>query len=201
MPILSWIGALVVLLVGALTLNGVSQSLEGRDSVFIHFGWVTLILLVGGALFPFWGWTSTGWVLGVAAAWSIVPPLAGRLLGDGVPSGHIIYHGDPHGAGDAEDNARSGKNSGGPPPSDVLPDEHHKVEYHKGYPGKLREYRSKDRLKEDESDRTGGSLFRGAARRLGVLFPRACGCSQLREARPTGRSHRDASSVFVRIQR
>ena len=65
MPILSWIGALVVLLVGALTLNGVGQTLEGRDSVFIHFGWVTLILLVGGALFPFWGWTSTGWVLGV----------------------------------------------------------------------------------------------------------------------------------------
>lgn len=103
MPILSWIGALVVLLVGALTLNGVSQSLEGRDSVFIHFGWVTLILLVGGALFPFWGWMSTGWVLGVAAAWSIVPPLASRLMGDAVPSRHL-YHGDPHDAGDAEDN-------------------------------------------------------------------------------------------------
>ena len=150
MPILSWIGALVVLLVGALTLNGVTQSLEGRDSIFIHFGWVTLILLIGGALFPFWGWTSTGWVLGVAAAWSIVPPLAGRLLGDGVPSGYM-YHGDPQGIGDAKDNARSDKNSGGPPPSDVVPDEHHKVEYHKGYPGKLREYRSKDGLNQDES--------------------------------------------------
>ena len=121
MPILSWIGALVVLLVGALTLNGVGQSLEGRDSVFIHFGWVTLILLVGGALFPFWGWMSTGWVLGVAAAWSILPPVAGRLLGDGVPSGHL-YHGDPHGTGDAEDNARSDKNSGDHP-SKVKEDE------------------------------------------------------------------------------
>ncbi len=105
MPILIWIGALVVLLVGALMLNGVGQSLEGRDSVFIHFGWVTLILLVGGALFPFWGWMSTGWVLGVAAAWSIVPPLAGRLLGDGPPSGYV-YHGDPHDTGDAEGSAR-----------------------------------------------------------------------------------------------
>ncbi len=102
MAILNWIGALVVLLVGALILNGVGQSLEGRDTIFIHFGWVTLILLVGGALFPFWGWTSTGWVLGVAAAWSIVPPLAGRLLGDGAPSGYM-YHGDP--PGDAEDSA------------------------------------------------------------------------------------------------
>ena len=81
MAFLGWLGALVVLLVGALILNGVSQSLEGRDSIFIHYGWVALILLVGGALFPFWGWTSTGWVLGVAAAWSIVPPLAGRPPG------------------------------------------------------------------------------------------------------------------------
>ncbi len=84
MAILSWTGALLVLLVGALILNGVGQSLEGRDTIFIHFGWVILILLVGGALFPFWGWTSTGWVLGAAAAWTIVPPLAsrhGHLLG------------------------------------------------------------------------------------------------------------------------
>ncbi len=106
MAIPSWIVALVVLLVGALILNGVGQSLEGRDSIFIHFGWVTLILLVGGALFPFWGWTSTGWVLGVAAAWSIVPPLASRLLGDRAPSGHMYHGDDPPGTGDAEDRAR-----------------------------------------------------------------------------------------------
>ena len=105
MAILSWIGALAVLLVGALILNGVSQSLEGRDTIFIHFGWVTLILLVGGALFPFWGWTSTGWVLGVAAAWSIVPPLAGRLLRDGPPP-RQIYFGDEPGTGDGEDSPR-----------------------------------------------------------------------------------------------
>ena len=105
MAILSWIGALVVLLVGAIILNGVGQSLEGRDTMFIHFGWVTLILLVGGALFPFWGWTSTGWVIGAAAAWTIVLPLAGRLLGDGAPSGYI-YHGDPPGTDNAEESVR-----------------------------------------------------------------------------------------------
>ncbi len=60
MAILNWIGAVVVLLVGALILNGVGQSLEGRDSVLIHFGWVTLIHLVGGALFPFWVWRRHG---------------------------------------------------------------------------------------------------------------------------------------------
>ncbi len=107
MAILSWIGVLVVLLVGALILNGVSQLLEGRDRIFIHFGWVTLIPLIGGALFPFWGWTSTGWVLGVAAAWSIVPPLVGRLLGDRAPSGYLYHGDDPPGTGDAEDRART----------------------------------------------------------------------------------------------
>ncbi len=126
MAILNWIGALVVLLVGAIILNVVGQSLEGRDTTFIHFGWVTLILLVGGALFPFWGWTSTGWLLGVAAAWSIVPPLAARVLGDGAPSGYI-YHGDPPCSGDAEENAKPNNDSVGPPPSDLLPEEHDKV--------------------------------------------------------------------------
>ncbi len=126
MAILSWIGALAVLLVGAILLNAIGQWLEGRDTTFLHFGWVTLILLVGGILFPIWGWTSTGWVLGVAAGWSIVLPLVGRLLGDDVPSGHI-YHGDWPGTGDAEDSARSDEDSGGPPSSDVLPEEHDKV--------------------------------------------------------------------------
>ena len=105
MAFLGWLGALGVLLVGALILNGVGQSLEGRDSIFIHFGWVTLILLFGGSLFPFWGWTSTGWVLGVAAAWSIGLPLGARLLGDGAPSGYM-YHGDPPDTDDAEDSRR-----------------------------------------------------------------------------------------------
>ena len=172
MPILSWIGALVVLLVGALTLNGVGQSLEGRDSVFIHFGWVTLILLVGGALFPFWGWTSTGWVLGVAAAWSILPPVAGRLLGDGVPSGHL-YHGDPHGTGDAEDDARPDKNSGDHP----------------------------SKVKEDESIAQVVPYFAESLGDSECYFHGQAVARNCRGARQTGRWHRDASSVFVRIQR
>ncbi len=106
MAILIWIGALVVLLVGALILNGVSQSLQGRDRIFIHSGWIALILLVGGALFPFWGWTSTGWVLGLAAAWSILPPLAGRLRGDGPPPRQMYHGDDPPGTGHAEERAR-----------------------------------------------------------------------------------------------
>ena len=59
----------------------------------MYFGWVTLILVVGAAVFPFWGWTSTGWVLGIATLWSVGPPLVERLTNDGPPPGHF-WHGD-----------------------------------------------------------------------------------------------------------
>ena len=93
MGILSFVGALFALGVGAIFLNFVSQSLEGRKTVFLHFGWLTLILVVGAALFPFWGWTSTGWVLGTATLLSVVPALWVRLTSDGPPTGYF-WHGD-----------------------------------------------------------------------------------------------------------
>ena len=93
MGILSFVGAIFALFVGAVFLNFVSQSLEGRKQIFLHFGWVTLILVVGAALFPFWGWTSTGWVLGVATLLSVGPPLWERLTSDDPPSGYL-WHGD-----------------------------------------------------------------------------------------------------------
>ena len=76
-------------------LNMVSQSLEGRETFFLHFGWLVLIVVVGGALFPFWGWTSTAWVLGIATLWSVAPPLWARLRGE-KPTGYL-YHGDAPG--------------------------------------------------------------------------------------------------------
>ncbi len=99
MAILSFAGALVVLLIGALVLNFASQSLEGRKTVFLHFGWLTLVVGSGAALFPFWGWISTGWLLGGAALWSLVPPLWARLYGDGPPQGYM-WHGDEPADGD-----------------------------------------------------------------------------------------------------
>ncbi len=93
MAVLGFAGALVVLLLGAVLLNFASQTLEGRDSVFLHFGWLTLVVATGAALFPFWGWTSTAWVLGAATLWSLAPPLWQRLFGD-PPKGYL-YHGDP----------------------------------------------------------------------------------------------------------
>jgi len=55
MSILNFLGTLVGLPVGALILNFVSQALEGRKTYFLHFGYVTMIVVVGAAVFPFWG--------------------------------------------------------------------------------------------------------------------------------------------------
>ncbi len=95
---LGFAGVLVVLLLGAVLLNFAAQTLEGRDSVFLHFGWLTLVVATGAALFPFWGWTSTAWVLGVATLWSLAPPLWQRFFGD--PPKGTLYHGDPPEAGE-----------------------------------------------------------------------------------------------------
>ena len=95
MAVLSFVGALLALVLGALVLNFGAQSLEGRDTMLLHFGWVALILLIGGALFPFWGWTSTAWVLGVAALWSLLPPLVQRIFTDHEPTGYLHRGDDP----------------------------------------------------------------------------------------------------------
>ncbi len=95
MVVLSFVGALLALVLGALVLNFGAQSLEGRDTMLLHFGWVALILLIGGALFPFWGWTSTAWVLGVAALWSLLPPLLRRIFIDRKPTGYFHHADDP----------------------------------------------------------------------------------------------------------
>jgi hypothetical protein len=101
MAIASFVAALAALLFGALFLNFASQGLEGRKTYFLHFGNVALVVVVGGALFPFWGWSSTGWVLGVAALFSMLPPLCGRLFGTSPAEGYV-WHGDDPEAMDSE---------------------------------------------------------------------------------------------------
>ena len=101
MDILNFLGALVVLLVGALILNFVSQGLEGRKTYFLHFGFVTMIVVAGASVFPFWGWASAAWVLGVATVWNIFPPLWQQFFGDAAASGYL-WHGDDPASPDAE---------------------------------------------------------------------------------------------------
>lgn len=99
---MNFLGALVVLLVGGLILNFVSQALEGRTTYFLHFGFVTLIVVMGAAVFPFWGWASSAWVLGVMSVGSLVPPLWQHLFGDSKPAGYL-WHGDDPGSDEEVD--------------------------------------------------------------------------------------------------
>jgi hypothetical protein len=87
--IVSWLLAVLVLLIGAVFLNVLSGSLAGYEEFPLHFGFVSLVTVIGAVLFPFWGWTSTAWVLGVFAAWGIGSALWERRSG----SGDILYHG------------------------------------------------------------------------------------------------------------
>ncbi len=93
MAILDFLGALVALLVGAIFLNFAEQGLAGRKTYFLHFGFVMMLVVVGGTLFWFWGWTTTAWVLGVAALWSLGPLICQRLFGAEPPPG-CLWHGD-----------------------------------------------------------------------------------------------------------
>jgi hypothetical protein len=87
--IVSWALAVAVLLIGAVFLNLLSSSLAGYEEFPLHFGVVSLVTVIGAVLFPFWGWTSTGWVLGVVAAWGIGSALWERQSG----SKNVLYHG------------------------------------------------------------------------------------------------------------
>ncbi len=92
MALPSILGGIFVLILGAMVTNFVSQSLEGRDRYFLHFGWVTLVVVAGAVASLVWGWVSTAWTLGVAAGLSIAPALWHCYFGEG-PTGYF-YHGD-----------------------------------------------------------------------------------------------------------
>jgi hypothetical protein len=87
--ILSWLLAVLVLVIGAVFLNVLSSSLAGYEEFPLHFGFVSFVTVIGAVLFLFWGWTSTAWVLGVVAAWGIGSALWERRSG----SKNILYHG------------------------------------------------------------------------------------------------------------
>lgn len=68
----------VVLAAGALILSVVYESLAGNRSFSLPLANITLVVLIGGTLFPFWGWTSTIVVLGLYSAWCVIGGLMDR---------------------------------------------------------------------------------------------------------------------------
>lgn len=79
MSAVSLLLALPVLLVGASLLWLFSEMLEGKEESSLHFGNVLLATVVGLALFPFWGWISTGLVLAFFGALWILAAFVARL--------------------------------------------------------------------------------------------------------------------------
>jgi len=70
----------VCLFVGTCALAIVSAYLEGRtDEVNLHVGTGILVAIVGGALFVFWGWTSTLGLMGFLTLWTFVGGVVGRM--------------------------------------------------------------------------------------------------------------------------
>lgn len=51
------------LLVGSTLLWFIAEWIEGKRTFQLHLGNILFATLIGLALFPFWGWTSTGLVL------------------------------------------------------------------------------------------------------------------------------------------
>jgi len=93
--ILDWLLAVVVLLVASVILNLAEGLVAGYEEFPLHLGNVVLLTTVGAALFPFWGWRSTAWVLGIWTVWSLAGALWQRRSG----TTRIIYHGmSPHGS-------------------------------------------------------------------------------------------------------
>jgi hypothetical protein len=115
--VLKFLGAIFVLFASAGLFHGVGQMLEGRTTVYAHFGWMTLVAALGAILYPFWGWTSTLWLVGGAAAWTIAPGLWIRLFGEGKPGGYL-YHGDSPDSDNPDARFRNPENPGDPPPRD-----------------------------------------------------------------------------------
>ncbi len=81
MAVVIYIGALIILLIGALILNFGYQYIEGR-TYFIHYELIIMIVVAGGLVFPFWGWESIAWTLGISSILSIFPPAWERIFGE-----------------------------------------------------------------------------------------------------------------------
>jgi hypothetical protein len=69
---------IAVLIVGSLFLSLVYEGVAGNESFSLDFGGILLVTVVGGVLAPWYGWISTGIVLGVWGLICVVGGLADR---------------------------------------------------------------------------------------------------------------------------
>ena len=76
MSTVSFLLAVLVLIISATALWFISEMIEGKQSFELHFGNILLVTLIGSAVFPFWGWISVALVLGLFGALWIVGAVA-----------------------------------------------------------------------------------------------------------------------------
>ena len=66
----------LALVVGAVLLSVLSENLAGRESFSLPLSNILLVVLVGGGLSLWWGWTSTLISLGIYGAFCVATGLA-----------------------------------------------------------------------------------------------------------------------------
>lgn len=76
--LLKWIANMVALLVGAVYASVLHENLQGITRFSLPLSSILIVVLVGGALAPSYGWSSTGIVLASYALWCIVSGLVMR---------------------------------------------------------------------------------------------------------------------------
>ena len=79
--VLGVIVSVVGIFVGCCVLAIVEGRLEGREQPNLEMGMAAVYGVLGGVLFPFWGWTSTLGLFGVLVVWTLVWGLMARLRG------------------------------------------------------------------------------------------------------------------------
>ena len=79
MSTVSFLLAVLVLIISATALWFISEMIEGKRSFELHFGNILLVTLIGSAVFPFWGWISVALVLGLFGTFWIIGAVARRF--------------------------------------------------------------------------------------------------------------------------
>jgi hypothetical protein len=79
MSTVSFLLAVLVLIISSTALWFISEMIEGKQSFELHFGNILLVTLIGSAVFLFWGWISVALVLGLFGAFWIIAAVAQRF--------------------------------------------------------------------------------------------------------------------------
>lgn len=70
--------SVVVLWVGSMLLGFLGDLLTGQETVTLWGCTPILVVILGSALFPWWGWKSTLGILAIIATWTVIGAILER---------------------------------------------------------------------------------------------------------------------------